>query len=142
MCETGKTSRLGRAYGFRLSMRDLAVIVFFVLLTWPLLHWWGEMGWLPLVVLGHFFLFCNVFRIPRINELIWAGLFILNVYCWVFRWQWSWLNVLMVQSPVTAAVIAADMFTKNYHGLCYRWINPRHYHDRGGKLGQDTQTGI
>ncbi|CAK0748261.1 hypothetical protein CCP3SC1_1760005 [Gammaproteobacteria bacterium] len=36
--------------------------------------WWA--GLLIGLVLGHFFLFCNVFRVTRQTELIWAGAFI------------------------------------------------------------------
>jgi hypothetical protein len=63
------------APGFRLSVLDAVVLVAAgvgsVLLS--LLAWW--LGFVVAFVVGHFFVFCNVFRIARKLELTWAGIF-------------------------------------------------------------------
>ncbi len=59
-----------RTVGFRLSIVDAVVLVAAgpaTWLAWP--HLGSLAGVIPLVVL-HFFLFCNVFRIHRTKELV------------------------------------------------------------------------
>jgi hypothetical protein len=74
---------------------------------------------------GHFFLFCNVFRIRRGPELIWAGLFLVNTCLWWSFVDFGWLGVLAVQTPITAILIALEMRSPSYHGILARRINPR-----------------
>jgi hypothetical protein len=81
--------------------------------------------WLIAIVAGHFFLFCNVFRIIRRREFIWAGLFILNVGIWAWFGGLAWYRVLACQIPVTAALIVADMRGPLYHGIFAKKLNSR-----------------
>ena len=89
----------------------------------------GAMGWIPVLALGHFFLFCNVFRIHRRLELIWSAIFVLNVGITALVGEIDWLVVLGLQSVVTAAVIAYEMRQPRYHGIGARRINSRHIDD-------------
>jgi hypothetical protein len=77
------------------------------------------------IAAGHFFLFCNVFRIARRRELIWSGLYLLNVALWQSFDLLSWTGVLTSQIPVTIAVIVADMRSPEYHGVLADRMNPR-----------------
>lgn len=61
------------APGFRLSQRDVLVITVCILATVWLWDRVGELSLLMLGVLGHFFLFCNVFRVRTRYELVWAA---------------------------------------------------------------------
>ncbi len=103
--------------GFRLSYTDLLVLA--IAAVAALLLW----SWLPpiavglVIVLAHFFLFCNVFRVPRKLELIWAGAFVLNVATWQLLDSFSWFNVLAVQLPITAIVVGATIWRSDYHGV-------------------------
>jgi hypothetical protein len=83
------------------------------------------MGLLVPVVLLHFFLFCNVFRVRRSYELTWAVVFVVNLLAWQAGGAFSWRNVLLVQTPVTLALIAMEMRGGRYHGVGWRWINPK-----------------
>ena len=114
-----------RTSGFRFSLVDAMVLVatpVAILLSWERL---GDMvGAIPMAV-GHFFLFCNVFRIHRTKELIWAGICLLNVGIWAAVASVWWPGILLVQTPVTALLIAWEMRGPWYHGILARSINPR-----------------
>jgi hypothetical protein len=105
--------------GFRFSATDGVAIVLCALLTWGTRSFLGELALLFPVVLGHFFLFCNVFRIPRRPELLWSALFIVNVTALTSADLFAWSRVLLAQSPVTVTFIALTVFGKDYHGVGY-----------------------
>ena len=91
---------------------------------------WSSIGTLSLllpVVLGHFFLFCNVFRIRRTPELIWGGVFLLNMGWHLSHADFSWWPVLLIQTPVTVALIGYEMRTTHYHGILAHRINPQRW---------------
>ncbi len=70
---------------------------------------WGRVGslsLLPLVVLVHFFLFCNVFRVRTRYELIWAASFVLNAGAWQLMGELGWQSLLGAQIPITLLVFA------------------------------------
>lgn len=113
-----------RPAGFRLSLRDAGVIVAGLLL-WALLRWLApEIAMLIPIVLVHFFLFCNVFRIGTRRELTWTAGFVLNVAVWAVLGIIWWAGIALVQTPVTLAVIGWALLSRQYHGLGWRWINP------------------
>ena len=106
--------------GFRFSREDAWVLVFGVVAT---VAWWTFQPMLAPalpIVLGHFFLFCNVFRISRRSELFWAGAFLANAFFWAVRSEGfaiDWLAVLLVQMPVTLFLILLEMRRPGYHGI-------------------------
>lgn len=114
-----------RPAGFRFSAMDAVVIAATVPATWALWAAIGEMGFLLPVVLGHFFLFCNIFRVPRQAELAWGGLFTVNV-CLLFYFDlFLWWRAILFQSPATLLVITIAMLRRDYHGLGWSKIRPR-----------------
>lgn len=60
---------------------DIVVLVLGAAVAWFMgtVIWWA--GAAVVCVVGHFFLFCNVFRIARASELIWAGTFVVLSAC-------------------------------------------------------------
>lgn len=104
------------ARGFRFSPTDAVAILACGAATavaWPVLGPWALA--MP-YVLGHFFLFCNVFRVRRSFELIWSGVFLLNtgaILAFVPEPVWP----ALFQLPVTVAVIRAEWRSANYHGI-------------------------
>ncbi len=102
--------------GARFSTTDGIVIAIGALLTWSLRELPSSIAWLPAVALGHFFLFCNVFRVRRSLELAWAGVFVANFAAWSWI-GFSWLAVLAVQTPVTVLAIGVEMRSPRYHGI-------------------------
>ena len=110
------------APGFRLSQRDVLVITVCILATVWLWDRVGELSLLMLGVLGHFFLFCNVFRVRTRYELVWAATFLLNAIAWQLAGDLSWQRVLGSQLVITFTVIAAELGSPRYHGIGCRWI--------------------
>ena len=77
------------------------------------------------IVLGHFFLFCNVFRVRRKYELIWAFLFIVNAGAWWLCDSFGWWPVLATQAPITLFFIAKEVVSPEYHGIFHTQIRRR-----------------
>ncbi len=108
---------MSKPRGLRFSATDAVVLALGAVATWWLHSRVGTYAWLIAVALGHFFLFCNVFRIRRSYELIWAGIFAINFAAWLASGSFGWLGVLAVQAPVTIAVIVAEIRSDRYHGI-------------------------
>lgn len=104
-------------------MLDIAVLVAAPLLTWFLWSYIGSMAGIVLMAVGHFFLFCNVFRIHRKKELLWATVCILNVSAWAMCDALWWPGVLGIQTPLTVFLIWREMRGPWYHGIFARRIN-------------------
>ncbi len=102
--------------GARFSTADGIVIALCALLSWSLRELPSSIAWLPAVALGHFFLFCNVFRVRRSFELAWATVFLANFTAWSWI-GFSWPSVLAVQTPVTVLAIGVEMRSPRYHGI-------------------------
>jgi hypothetical protein len=118
-------SELGRRRrGFRLSLLDIAAIVLCIASTLGLQSRLGTFVYLAPITLGHFFLFCNVFRIHRSYELVWAAVFMVNVAAWSMGADFHWLRVLAAQTPLTALLIALECRSERYHGIFSRAGSP------------------
>ncbi len=109
--------------GFRISLVDGFVIGACIIFTvWALVNAIPQyLALLPAVVFFHFFLFCNVFRVRRKYELIWAGFFIV-FYASIFLLAPTglfWILVFPLQTPVTLTVVALTVFSTDYHGIGY-----------------------
>ena len=59
-------------HGVRFAPLDAVVLLVGALLTWALWRAVGHFALLVPVTVLHFFLFCNVFRVRRGAELLWA----------------------------------------------------------------------
>jgi hypothetical protein len=114
-----------RTWGFRFSITDAVAIGVFACATAVLWRLDNPFWWILAIAAGHFFLFCNVFRIVRRRELIWAGLFILNIGIWAWFDHLNWAYLLPCQLPITAGLVVADMCAPGYHGIFASRLNPR-----------------
>jgi hypothetical protein len=85
----------------------------------------SSLSWILAIVAGHFFLFCNVFRVARKRELMWAVAFVLNVACWLVLDRLNWSNALCSQLPVTIGLIGWEMKAASYHGVFADRVNSR-----------------
>ncbi len=115
---------LARTWGFRCSLSDVAVLIIAGFLTCWFREDLGLWIWIIPLIVGHFFLFCNVFRISRERELWWAAICLANISGWMFCEEPRWLMILVIQIPVTIAVIIWDMQKSYYHGIFANHINP------------------
>ncbi len=109
----------------RLSFSDVAVLASACLGVWWMHRHNNDMWWIIAAVVGHFFLFCNVFRIRRSLELWWAAIFVINTAWWLAQGQTDWLPTMGYQAPVTLVVIIIEMYSPWYHGIGARRINRR-----------------
>ena len=76
-------------------------------------------------VVLHFFLFCNVLRMSRPLELIWAGIFAALAVATVSQNLLSWPVVFAVSSVVTVIVAFIETRRPSYHGVGWQKLNPR-----------------
>lgn len=106
-------------------MTDAVVLLLFGIAI-ALLHRFGSsLSWIVAIVAGHFFLFCNVFRVVRRRELIWAAAFVMNVGLWLLLGELDWFKVLACQLPLTVGLIAWEIRAARYHGIFASRLNRR-----------------
>lgn len=113
-----------RRAGFRLSAVDVAFIAASAAAVVLLRERLGTWVWSIPVAVGHFFLFCNVFRVRRSYELTWVAVFFCNAAGWVAADRFSWGSLLAVQAPFTIAAFVLEMRSRRYHGIFARRLNP------------------
>jgi hypothetical protein len=110
--------------GFRFSWLDLAIVIggaaaaaAFILVE----------AWVTFViafVVGHFFLFCNVFRLARALELAWAAVFVALVAATVSTGTPGWMMTTGSSLVATIVVVILEMRKPSYHGVFWQQINP------------------
>jgi hypothetical protein len=103
--------------GFRLSLSDTLLLVACGAATWLLWDVTAGLVVFAPVALGHFFLFCNVFRVGRNPELVWAGCFFAIALVWLLRQPWPWWWLVVLPSPVSVGVIVHAIRRPDYHGI-------------------------
>lgn len=111
--------------GFRMDRIDGA---FILLMTGVAAGTYRFSGWLSLAVVTtvvHFFLFCNVFRIQRSLELIWAGTFVSMASATSLAQIPGWPVTYGLTLSVTLAVIGRGITRPSYHGVGWRILNPQ-----------------
>lgn len=131
-----------RTWGFRFTPQDIISIAVFTTAAVVLWRWENPLWWMLTIAGSHFFLFCNVFRIVRRRELIWAASFILNIGGWLWFEQLTCAHVLASQLPITIFLIIADMRAPGYHGIFANRLNPRlnDYLSGGSELTSQTSS--
>ncbi|MBL9151045.1 MAG: hypothetical protein JNK37_01090 [Verrucomicrobiales bacterium] len=110
--------------GFRLSLLDAIVLAVggtAAAFAYPMLP---EAAFLTVFVVGHFFLFCNVFRIGRKSELYWAGTFIASAGSTIVFGMPGWIIVAAFSLGLAACFIGWEMRLPSYHGIGWRRLNP------------------
>ena len=110
--------------GFRISKLDIIVLlaggIIFILLH--RIH--PKLSWAVLFTLAHFFLFCNVLRMHRRYELIWAALFVALAAPSLAAAVPAWAVVIVIMLAVTAVLVFLQLRHPSYHGVCWRRFNP------------------
>lgn len=113
------------APGFRFSWTDAVVLVLGAVLTWWLARLAGELALLATFVIGHFFLFCNVFRIGRKPELVWAGAFMVLAALSLGMEILDLRLALGLALGLSTLLILREMRLPRYHGIFWQRVNPR-----------------
>ena len=110
--------------GFRFSVVDALVLLLGAIATvivWSFL-WYA--GFIVAFVLVHFFLFCNVFRVSRLPELVWGGVFSGLATTTILTARPGWLITAVVSLVVTVAVVFRETRKPSYHGILWNTVNP------------------
>jgi hypothetical protein len=110
--------------GFRFSLLDLAILLlggFGAILAWAENGW---AGFLVAFVVLHFFLFCNVFRISRSPELVWAAAFVLLAGGTIMGDFPGWMFTIIFSLCITGRVLLREMEMPWYHGIGWQRLNP------------------
>ncbi len=112
-----KAVKQHKTHGFRLSLVDVLFIVLGTIASYVA---WDRISiftyYIPFVIF-HFFLFCNVFRVRRNYELIWAGIFLINNACWILGENLNIYTVFATQIPVSILFIVLEIRSDRYHGI-------------------------
>lgn len=110
--------------GFRLSEMDFGFIIMSICASVLLARFDERLGVALIFVLAHFFLFCNVLRMSRPLELLWAVLFVLlagsTFYLGIPPWHYTQASMLLV----TFILALVQILLPSYHGVFWRKINP------------------
>jgi hypothetical protein len=108
-----------------MSALDGVVLLLGTILTIWLRSESFPLWWIVPMVLGHFFLFCNVFLVWRRLELMWATVLVIVISGHLAVGHTDWLSPVMMQTPVTLIVLWLQLRSPWYHGIFSRRINPR-----------------
>ena len=110
--------------GFRLSEMDVGILMLGICSSVLLARLDERLGVALLFVLAHFFLFCNMLRMSRPLELIWAVLFVLLAGSTFTFGLPSWNYILIAILVVTLILAFIQILLPSYHGVLWRKINP------------------
>lgn len=110
--------------GFRIDGKDILVLAGGFVLAYLAGR---QVWWMGLIVgfsIGHFFLFCNVFRVDHPLELAWAALFVAMAGGTILLEQPGWLFTVFLSLAATFAVLVLQMRKPSYHGIAWQRLNP------------------
>lgn len=110
--------------GFRLSVRDIVVLVFGAIASILAARVELWMGAVIGFTVGHFFLFCNVFRMARTLELIWAAIFLGLAGSSILYQVPVWYITFSVSLLATVVLVIVQIRKPSYHGIYWKRINP------------------
>lgn len=111
--------------GFRLSKLDVFIVFAGIIGSYALYSLAPPMSYIMLFIVVHFFIFCNVLRMSRKPELIWASAFVLmcafSLRTELISLQW----VFVLSLALTLLLIGLELKKGSYHGVFWRRFNPK-----------------
>ncbi|MET0311815.1 MAG: hypothetical protein ABW051_07165 [Burkholderiaceae bacterium] len=110
--------------GFRLSVTDVIVLMLGAggaIAAARIDPWLGFAVAFPV---AHFFLFCNVVRMSRPYELVWAAAFVSLAAAQLVLGVPSWPVVFLTCLAVTCVVVVLQARQPSYHGVFWQRLNP------------------
>jgi len=110
--------------GFRLSIFDIIILATGFSGAWYLKYVAIELSCILLFVVSHFFYFCNITRMSRMPELIWAVYFVILCGAGV-RYGIVTLNeAFIISLTMTVILTILELRKPSYHGMFWSKINP------------------
>jgi hypothetical protein len=122
----GITVNTERAFqpGFRWSLFDGIVLILGAGLAMGLTRIDWALSVMVAFVVGHFFVFCNVLRMVRRLELIWAGQFLLLSSSTLLIETPTWAQTFLLASLSTVVLSVFQARQPSYHGVLWQRLNP------------------
>jgi hypothetical protein len=109
--------------GFRLSALDVVTLVVGAVAATAFATVDRWTGVAIAFVVAHFFLFCNILRMSRPLELIWAAVFSSLAVCSIQKlipWPWAFA----ISGGMTVIVAIIETRRPSYHGVGWKRLNP------------------
>ena len=110
--------------GFRVSLVDALVLIAGTAGSATLTAESPDAAVLVAMPVLHFFLFCNVFRIKRRKELIWAAIFVISSALFIAYQMFSATILIIANILVAVILIALETREPDYHGIFWQRLNP------------------
>lgn len=111
--------------GFRFSVLDTVILAVASCLAF-FLHSYGLVySILVGFIVLHFFLLCNIVRMSRIPELIWATFFICAFYLHLKLSAISLVRALVACMLLTFILVFLEFRKPSYHGVLWSRLNPK-----------------
>ena len=110
--------------GFRLSATDVVILIFGGVAAAGAWFVVPVLGIAIAFVVGHFFLFCNMVRMDRQLELIWAALFAALAAFTILTSYPGWPASFAGAVAVTVVLVIIQSSRPSYHGVLWQRINP------------------
>lgn len=110
--------------GFRISKLDVLVLIAGGVGSIVLGSWDVHGGCIVAFVVGHFFLFCNILRMSRPLELIWAAVFSTLAGIAIASGAIAWPIVFIGAGVLTLLLGIIEMRRPSYHGVGWKRLNP------------------
>lgn len=109
--------------GFRINGLDIAVLAVGVVGSVTMASYRLDSWVIVASAVFMFFCFCNVFRIRRPAETLWAVAYVIAISYALLRGQslWMW-SVIMIAA--SAPLIIYECRAPSYHGIGWRLVNP------------------
>lgn len=110
--------------GFRLSIFDIGILAIGVIGAWYLKDIGVDLSYILLFVIGHFFYFCNITRMSRIPELIWAVCFVALCGAGVTYGIVTLNEAFIIALILTVVLTVIELRKPSYHGVLWSKVNP------------------
>ncbi len=110
--------------GFRLSEIDVGILLAGLPISVLIGRLDESLTLVVLFTLAHFFLFCNVVRMSRPLELLWAVLFVVLAVSTILSGFPPWIYTFSIMLLVTAILMVVQVLRPSYHGVFWRRLNP------------------
>lgn len=111
--------------GFRLSKVDVGVLITGTLGSVLAARFEPPLGAAVAFTVAHFFLFCNVLRMARSLELIWAAFFVLLAGSAILQNIPLWSHTFAAMLVITFILAVLQLRKPSYHGVFWQRINPQ-----------------
>jgi len=115
---------MGFQPGFRFSAFDLFVIVVAASSAYGFWDRWTLISQAILFVVTQFFVFCNVVRLSRAMELLWAVVLLGLGAIYSLLGTPSPLMIAVLGVSLSVKLISLEVRRPSYHGVCWRRLNP------------------